>query len=357
MDNERLARLMVHLAREGSPSRVPPPPARVVLFGSVQELTEAGLPPGEAEQLVRVRAVRRDRTELEGCAAAGIRVALEPDDEFPTDFRTHPDRPLALWIQGVGIGPAPRVGIVGSREASPTMIAFARRLGRACARAGLTVVSGLARGIDASAHAGALSARGRCVAVIGCGLDVEYPKATWALRQELLKSGAVVTTYPTGTPPEKFRFPERNRVIAGLSSVVVVVQASEKSGALSTARAAIDAGGTVLAVPGALDDPLARGTNRLIRDGAGPVLETRDVIEAVLGVGYAADDDDERVVAPIVAPGDQPIVDAVAAGAGTLDDLAQATGIPLALLTERIVLLELDGTLVRQPGAVFRLRK
>ncbi|MBK6941487.1 MAG: DNA-protecting protein DprA [Planctomycetes bacterium] len=357
MDTDHLALLMVHLARHGSPSRVPPPATDVVLSGSLQQLTDAGMPADEAEQLVRVRASRRVRTELETCAAAGIRVVLARDDAFPPDLRDHPDRPLALWIQGAGIAPAPRVGIVGSREASAPMIAFARRLGRACARAGLAVVSGMARGIDAAALAGALSARGRCIAVVGCGLDVEYPKATWELRQDVVKTGAVVTTYPIGTPPEKFRFPERNRVIAGLSEVVVVVQASERSGALSTARAALDAGGTVLAVPGALDDPLARGTNLLLRDGAGPVLEPRDVIEAVLGVGDRTFDDDEPVIAPVVAPCDQPIVDAIVAGVDTLDALADVTGIPIASLTERIVLLELDGTLIRQPGAVFRLRK
>lgn len=336
---------------------MPPPATDVVLTGSLQQLTDAGMPPCDAEQLVRVRASRRVQRELETCAVAGVRVALACDESFPPDLRDHPHRPLALWIQGSGIAPAPRVGIVGSREASAAMIAFARRLGRACARAGLAVVSGMARGIDAAALSGAVSGRGRCIAVIGCGLDVEYPKATWALRQDVLKNGAVVTTYPTGTPPEKFRFPERNRVIAGLSAVVVVVQASERSGALSTARAALDAGGTVLAVPGALDDPLARGTNLLLRDGAGPVLEPRDVIEAVLGVGDCTFDDDEPVVPPIVAPCDQPIVDAIATGVDSLDALADVTGIPLALLTERIVLLELDGTLTRQPGAVFRLRK
>lgn len=357
MNDERIARLLVHLARGGSPSCVPLPPPDVVWNGNGQRLVDAGFSPAEADQLVRVRAVRRDRTELESCAIAGIRIVMPGDDEFPPDLAGHPDRPLALWVRGARIPPAPRVGIVGSRDASTAMIAFARRLGRACARAGLPVVSGLARGIDASAHAGALSVRGACIAVIGCGLDVEYPKATWSLRRDLLRAGTIVTTYPLGTPPEKFRFPERNRVIAGLSAVVVVVQATETSGALSTARAALDAGGTVLAVPGAIDDPLARGSNRLIRDGAGPVLEPRDVIEAVLGVGCVTDDGDEPIVVPVVAPRDQPIVDAIAGGSMSVDALVEATGIPIAILTERIVLLELDGTLVRQPGATFRLRK
>lgn len=357
MDDERLALFLLHLARGGSPSCVAPPPARVILSGSLQQLVDAGLEPSEAQQLVRVRAVRRDRAEYEACAVIGTRILLLGDPAYPVDLRSHPDRPLAIWVRGVGIPMAPRVGIVGSREASASMIAFARRLGRACAKAGLPVVSGLARGIDASAHAGTLSARGTCVAVIGCGIDVEYPKATWALRQDLLRTGAVVTTYPVGTPPEKFRFPERNRVIAALSTALVVVQASEKSGALSTARAALDAGATVLAVPGALDDPLARGTNRLIRDGAGPVLEPRDVIEAVLGVGAPADDGDEPSIPPLVTAADQPIVDAIAAGIESLDGLVEATGIPLATLTERIVGLELDGTVVREPGTTFRLRK
>jgi DNA processing protein len=176
---------------------------------------------------------------------------------------------------------------VGARAASAYGRAVARALGAALARAGLAIVSGLARGIDAEAHEGALEVDGVTLAVQGCGPDRVYPSAHEGLAGRLLERGALVTEFAPGTPPRPAQFPLRNRLISALARAVVVVEARERSGSLSTARHAADQGVDVLAVPGPIDAATSRGPNRLLRDGARPLLEVRDVLDAI-GIAPAA---------------------------------------------------------------------
>jgi DNA processing protein len=185
--------------------------------------------------------------------------------------------PPELWLLGKRLPPGPRVAVVGSRVATHAGLEVARRLGADLAAAGIPVVSGMALGIDGAAHTGALEAGGPTVAVLGCGIDLCYPATHRALRDRIAAAGAVLTEYPPGTAPAPWRFPRRNRIIAALGIAVVVVEASDRSGALSTARHAADLGRDVLAVPGSVLSDRSAGTNRLIRDGATPVLETQDL--------------------------------------------------------------------------------
>jgi DNA processing protein len=185
--------------------------------------------------------------------------------------------PPELWLLGRALPKGPRVAVVGSRVATHAGLEVARRLGADLAAAGIPVVSGMARGIDGAAHTGALEAGGPTVAVLGCGIDLCYPSSHRTLRDRIAAAGAVLTEYPPGTAPAPWRFPRRNRIIAALSVAVVVVEASDRSGALSTARHAADLGRDVLAVPGSVLSDRSAGTNRLIRDGATPVLETQDL--------------------------------------------------------------------------------
>lgn len=190
--------------------------------------------------------------------------------------------PSALWLLGPYTPALPAVAVVGARDATAGGLEVARRLGADLAGAGIPVVSGMALGIDAAAHRGALDARGHTVAVLGCGIDICYPPRHRELRERIAQSGSVLTEEPPGTPPTGWRFPRRNRIIAALATVVVVVEASRRSGALSTARYAADLGRDVFAVPGSVLSERSGGANDLIRDGATPLLETADLAAARL---------------------------------------------------------------------------
>jgi DNA processing protein len=211
-----------------------------------------------------------------------MRRILRGEEGYPSRLqRVH--RPPE-WIYVLGELPPdgdPVVAIVGSRAATRAGGAFAEELAAELARAGIVVVSGLARGIDAAAHRGALAGGGRTVAVVGCGLDVPYPREHAELKRRIVASGAILSEYAPGTPPLAHHFPRRNRLLAGLSDAVVVVEAGGRSGALVTARWALDMGREVLVVPRAPWDPNSEGVLRLLRDGAAPVCSAADV-EAAL---------------------------------------------------------------------------
>lgn len=203
------------------------------------------------------------------------------DPPYPTALRTFPDRPDPLWVSG-SIPESPGVAIVGSRSCT----AYGRRwsfdLAASLAAHGWTIVSGMARGIDAAAHQGALQGGGFTVGVLGCGIDVDYPKGHRPLAERIVASGgALISEYPPGTRPAPWRFPPRNRIISALAAAVIVLEASVKSGALITARFAAEQGRLVLALPGDLDRLTSQGANSLIRDGAVPVLGVEETIEAL----------------------------------------------------------------------------
>ncbi|MEJ2086773.1 MAG: DNA-processing protein DprA [Acidobacteriota bacterium] len=209
------------------------------------------------------------------------RILTRVDEEYPSDLLDLELPPPVLFCRG-HLPPKPAIAIVGSRKARATNLEVARMFGHGLAAAGITVVSGFARGIDQAAHRGALSARGgTTVAILGCGLDVDYPGGARPLAARIESSGALVSEFPLRTRPFKSNFPIRNRLIAALSLGTLVVQATLRSGSLITARLALDLGRDVYAVPGSIVDPSAAGTNGLIRDGALLAQETRDILEAL----------------------------------------------------------------------------
>jgi len=252
----------------------------------------------------------------------------------------------------------PRVAIVGSRRPSPYGEAVAEQIALELARAGVVIVSGLALGIDAAAHRGALSAGGVTVAVMGTGVDVVYPAAHSKLAQDILAAGgALVSQFPDGTAPRRHNFPARNYTMAALSDVVVVVEAAEGSGALITAEAALDLHKEVMAVPGSVFSPLSVGTHALLRDGAGLVQNARDVL-AVLHPGREVLDD------PLAAPTSfgfklrperdgilSHLSDVLALNAA---ELARKLQLPVAEVLGRLTALELDGAVKRHQGGYVR---
>jgi DNA processing protein len=246
---------------------------------------------------------------------------------------------------------APAVAIVGARDATAYGLGVARDLGRELARRGVVVVSGLAVGIDGAAHRGALDAGGRTIAVVGAGTDVVYPRQHARLRAEILSSGAVVSEMPAGTPPMPHHFPRRNRLISGLCLGVVVVEATLRSGSLSTARHALEQGREVMAVPGAVVAPRSRGPHALLKEGA-KLVETVDDIVAEIPVARLAAC---GVAGPALSPQCVAILRCIAAGDASADQIAAREGREVAEIWRDLLGLELIGAIVRQSGGRFGL--
>lgn len=288
-----------------------------------------------------------ERADLESAAAARLGIALValPDPRYPALLRRIYDPPPVLYVRGVlAEDEVTTVAVVGSRAATAAGRTLARSMARDLAAWGTTVVSGLARGIDTAAHEGALDASGRTVAVLGCGLDRTYPPENERLAGRITSAGAVVSEFALGTPPLPEHFPRRNRVIAGWSRAVVIVEAAARSGALNTARCAADEGRDVLAVPGHPTQPASAGTNQLIRDGAGLVRSAIDVAQE-LGI--------EPPAAAAKADTD-PLLGALAGDApATLEELRDRSGLETGALLARLTDLELRDVVRRLPGPLF----
>ena len=216
----------------------------------------------------------------EKLAQREARFVTPTDAEYPGRLSNIPDPPPALYVRG-DLPEGPSVALVGSRKASPTGLDAARRLAQTLCERGVCVISGLALGIDAAAHHGALAGGGPTVGVLGCGIDVVYPRSNRALFEQVRQSGGIISEYYLGEAPLPWRFPARNRIIAGLADVLVVVEAAEKSGALITARHALESGRDVWAVPGPLGAPECRGSNKLLADGAGVLWDIPEFVEEV----------------------------------------------------------------------------
>jgi len=248
---------------------------------TVDELTEIGLSVGEAGSILRERARRPVEAEKEKASAAGLQIVTSQDADYPPPLRELRGAPPVLYVRGALVREldSPAIAVVGTRRPTPYGRSVARRLGRELAEAGVTVVSGLARGVDGAAHRGALEAGGRTLAVLGSGLDRCYPAEHRELLATIAGTGAAVSEFGLGCPPLPANFPRRNRIISGLVRGVVVVEAAERSGSLITARLALEQGREVFAVPGPITSATSRGTHRLLRQGARLFAGVEDIFE------------------------------------------------------------------------------
>jgi DNA processing protein len=286
---------------------------------------------------------------LRDLASRGLRWVARSDPSFPALLRSIHDPPPGLFVRGTGpleLLERPAVAVVGARACSPYGAAVARMLGRDLAAAGVVVVSGLARGVDAEAHRGALAC-GSTVAVLGCGIDRDYPRAHASLAVGIAASGLIVSEYPPGVEPAPWRFPARNRIVAGLTVGTVVVEARERSGALITADLALDEGREVLAVPGEITAELSRGANQLLRLGAVPVTSSADVLELV-GIDPVPSPE-----LPALDPRLERVRAVVAAAATTADETANTLGESAHTVAAALVELELLG-LVEEVDGIYR---
>ena len=272
------------------------------------------------------------------------------DPAFPSLLAAIHDPPPRLFLRGAAgatLLDGPAVAVVGARACSSYGRSVARSLCRDLAAAGLVVVSGMARGIDGEAHRGALDGGGATVAVLGCGIDRDYPATHAELARRISSTGLVVSEYEPGVEPAPWRFPARNRIIAGLCRATLVVEARERSGALITADFALDEGREVLAVPGEITSSLSSGTNALLRLGATPVTCVDDVLE-VFGVEHA------RVAAAALGPTAERLLAGLGAGALTADEIVRASGVEPGAGAAALVELELAGRVTLEDG-VYRV--
>ncbi len=289
------------------------------------------------------------RAELERLHALGFRFLGRSDRGFPPLLRAIHDPPPGLFLRGnaeATLLALPAVAIVGARACSAYGRQIARSVARELASAGLVVVSGLARGVDAEAHRGALEAGGITVAVLGCGIDRDYPAANRELARQVAASGLVVSEYAPGVEPAPWRFPARNRIVAGLCSASVVVEARERSGALITADFALEEGREVFAVPGEITSALSAGSNALLRLGATPLTCAQDVLESF---GLVAADRAE----PKVGTAAGLVLTRVREAAAGADELGRATGLSAEELAVALTELELAGA-VSEEGGIYR---
>lgn len=293
-----------------------------------------------------------DARDVRMCAASrGIQVLAWNDPRFPAGLLATTDCPPALWFRGdPTVFGATAVAVVGSRSASAVSLEAAARIGEGLAASGVTVVSGLARGVDSAAHRGALR-QGKTVAVLGSGVDRIYPAEHTGLASDIADHGIVVSEFPPGAPPLAFRFPLRNRIISGLSRAVVVIEASEKSGSLITASCALEQGRDVMAVPGNVLSGRNRGGHALLRDGA-RIVETADDVLVELGLRSRAGGTADTSVASTTC--EDPVLRSMHAGQPyDLDALADACGLQAARLLPRLSELELRGLVTRLEGGRF----
>lgn len=321
-------------------------------------LRTAGFPSRVVAALPRAAAHARARGVLEACSARGIRIAVYTSGEYPAMLRPLRDPPLALFWRGA-VAPAavaPAAAIVGARRATRYGLRCARRFGASVAGAGAWVISGLAHGIDAAAQTAAVK-HGRTAAVLAGGIDRCYPAANRALAERVLETGVVLSEYPPGTPTLPRHFPVRNRIITGMATVTVVVEAHLRSGSLVSARHAADQGRDVLAVPGPIDSPASIGTNRLLADGCGPALGPEEIL-AALGVAPPPAAPVGSTIGAEERPGPRDVSETAVFHAldfepGSLDDLVAATGLDESVILEKLTTLELDGLVERLPGGAY----
>jgi DNA processing protein len=327
-------------------------------------LAQVDLPPAARAFLERPDA-RVIASDLAWLRASGARLLLWGQEDYPQQLAAIPGAPAALYVLGdTAVLKAPQLAMVGARRASPSGKAIARELAGALTEAGLTITSGLAAGIDAASHEGALAAGGSTVAVLGNGLDRTYPAENAALAARIRAAGALVSEFPPRTAPQRQNFPRRNRIISGLALGTLVVEAARGSGSLTTAERAGHQGREVFAVPGPIRSPLSWGCHRLIRDGAHLVEGAEDVLAALrfshVFQGLAKKNGAGCRSLRLPSLGETPLdkeyemlLDALGFEPATIDTLVARSGLSGESIASMLLILELQGRIAPYPGGLY----
>ena len=295
-----------------------------------------------------------------------IRLLSRESEDYPEVLREIDDAPYVLYMRGTSDETGDgflRIGMVGSRRASEYGMKVSYDLAYSLAKRGVVIVSGMATGIDAQAHKGAIDAGGKTLAVLGCGVNLVYPKDNSQLMVDIMKNGQVISEFPFDTPPYKWNFPQRNRIISGLCHGLIVVEAEEVSGTSITAGLALEQGKELFAVPGNINSPTSVGTNRLIKNGANPVTCAADVLEMFDGfefepeapefVSQTENQPSESGLAISAEEGPMPeqiILEAIRTEALTVDEISVKTGLPLPQISSVMTIMEISGLVDAVPG-------
>jgi DNA processing protein len=353
------------LAEFGTPAQV--------FAASRLALEKHRLKPDTIQELKDSSILAKAEAEIERLEALGAQVITLEDEAYPELLREIHDPPIALYVRGdlAKAYARPCLAVVGSRRCSTYGLNAAQMLSRELAALGLTIISGMARGIDAAAHRGALEAPGLTIAIVGTGLEMAYPKEHKKLEEEIIAHGAVLSEFPLGTPPLPQNFPYRNRILSGLCVGVLVVEAAEHSGSLITARLAYEQGREVFAVPGNITSQTSFGPNYLIKDGAKLVQQARDVIEElprhlkekILGLQPVAETDKKRgqssaaqpmLPAVELGPDEQRVFDLLSADVPAhIDQLLLSSGMETPALMSALLGLEMKDRIRELPGKSF----
>jgi DNA processing protein len=313
-------------------------------------LLSAGLPRKVAENFTQVKNQVDLARIMENIANQNIRVMTWEDSDYPRRLKEINQAPPVLFIKGtINVEDDWAVAVVGTRRVTPYGRQVAAEIARFLAQNGVTVVSGLARGVDAIAHQAALQNGGRTIAVLGSGVDVIYPPEHRKLGMDISQQGALVSDYPVGTQPDGVNFPPRNRIISGLSLATVVVEAGEKSGALITAEFAVEQGRDVFAVPGSILTPQSEGTNRLIEQGARPLLKMTEILDS-LKLEQIPEKQAARKSNPL-NPVEKNLLEHLSQEPVHVDELCELTGLPIHDVSATLTMMELKG-LVSQVGGM-----
>lgn len=323
---------------------------RLAWEATADELRAAGLDSRALQSLLTERAKLDLDAEMARLEKAGVQVVTWQSSDYPESLRNIYHPPPVLYLRG-SLSPADEwaVSVVGTRRATVYGKEAARHIAGELTRAGVTVISGLARGIDTAAHQAALDAGGRTVAVLGSGVDVAYPTENRRLMQRIVEHGAVLSEYSLGTPPEGSNFPPRNRIISGLSLGVVIVEAGERSGALITADYAAEQGRDVFAVPGNMFNRTFRGCNRLIQQGAKLVLGVEDILEE-LNLTMVAQQLELQAVVPENET-ESLLLGFLSSEPLHVDEMVRRAALPISEVSSTLALMELKG-MIRQVGGM-----
>ncbi len=346
------------LASFGPPSEIFKTSHAALASQSTNRIASAVLQTPDASQLARIEAT------LEWANQAGNFVLNLADKLYPAALFHIPDPPLLLYIKGrIELLNHQAIAIVGSRHASTQGFIDAEKFAEALSNAGLCIVSGLASGIDTAAHQGGLRGAGSTIAVIGTGADIVYPAKNRALAHKIAQEGCLISEYPLGTPAIASNFPRRNRIISGLSSGVLVVEAALQSGSLITARTANEQGRDVFAIPGSIHAPLSKGCHQLIKQGAKLVECVQDILEEMrlpnLGSAQAqlalsSEAAHEQTSSEIAETPEQALLNFIGFSPMAFDSIASLSKTDAATLTNQLLSLELDGLLERLPDGRYQ---
>lgn len=317
---------------------------------SDERLRRSGLPDQSIQSILQTRKTLNLEAEWRKIERLGVDLLTWEDPSYPENLRNIPDTPAVLYVRGTLLPTDERaMAMVGTRKASRYGVDAAKYMAKELAAHGVTIVSGLAHGIDAAAHRGALAAEGRTIAVLGNGIDRMYPADHQELAEAIAQNGAIISEYPLGSPPSGAHFPRRNRIISGLSLAVLIGEAPIRSGAIITAEAALEQGKEVFAIPANIFNQVGTGGNRLIQEGARLVMHPRDILEE-LNIAYMRQE--TRSKTKEVAPGsdaETQVLNLLETDPIHIDDVIRQTGLAAAEVIAALTLLELKG-LVQDEG-------